>query len=990
MKAVKKAVGKVAAHEFFVSPEGDDSWSGLAPERSSDASDGPFRTIEAAQAAARRLIAKGLKRPVKVSLRGGTYFLKDTLTFLPEDSGTERFPMVYAAYPGEAPVISGGRRISEWRKDVVNGRPCWVAELPDVVSGGWSFTQLFVDGARRGRARLPKTGFYKFTGRAGYEFSGKWGKGLDGAEFAPGEIRRWKNLDDVKLLVYQLWFESHLRIKEVDEEKRVVQFRSPSLGSLADDKEGLARYRVENVFEALSDPGEWYLDKAAGRLYYLPMPGESMEGAEVIAPRLDKLVRFSGVEGAPVRHIRLENLAFAHSEWDYPPDDSGSIQAGFKIPGAVVLDRAEDCVLYGCEVSHVAQYAVQVMRGSVRNKIVACVLRDLGAGGVRVEHEWLKPHGGEVGGALETGDSAPPSETTISDCVIHDCGSIFPSSVCVWIGNTGKNRILHNHIFNTSYTGISCGWTWGYAPTATVDNRIEFNHIHHVNWDGLLSDNGGIYTLGTHPGGVVRGNLIHHVGFYGYGGWGIYPDEGSSEMLFEDNVVHHTGKAGFSTHYSRDNVVRNNIFALAGEGFFCPGRSEKHRSTVFERNIVVWEKRSPCAARDWSSGNYLIIDNLLWDGDGCLEFGGGMTLRDWQEYGQFAGTLVADPLFADPDAGDFTLRSDSPAVGLGFKLIDTKRVGPRLAGGRPASFADLEMEPIEPRPIVRTFFEFTGEGVVKLTVTNVGDVPASGRIEPRGGAMDGGVRLKKAKPLSFKSLKPGASLSAEFLYQLEGKPSRAWIETKVEGAGVIPAAAFIKVETGVGAQEWRIPRLDSVPALEGLASALSGQESRRVSWFKMSAGELRVGVANGHFLLHAHIQAASVSRGNRIYEGTCVEVFSSSFKDKLPNPDANNTKVIRQVFLAPPAEGHPSRAAFVNDGGVIEDTAVVRMHCVEFQGGFDLCAAIPLSLMRVGLDDEGFLLEVVVTTSIGATVRASAFGSRSAHSNNVMFCAVRW
>ncbi|MFA6290345.1 MAG: right-handed parallel beta-helix repeat-containing protein [Victivallales bacterium] len=137
---------------------------------------------------------------------------------------------------------------------------------------------------------------------------------------------------------------------------------------------------------------------------------------------------------------------------------------------------------------------------------------------------------------------------------------------------------------------MSLGWTWGYAPTATVGDLVEGNHIHHINMNQLLADNGGIYTLGQRPGCMLRRNLIHHIGCHGYGGFGIYHDEGTSEQIVEYNIVHHTQDAAFFTHYGRDNLLRNNIFALSGGVLHInPGaREEPHRTTVFERNIVFW------------------------------------------------------------------------------------------------------------------------------------------------------------------------------------------------------------------------------------------------------------------------------------------------------------------------------------------------------------------------------------------------------------------
>ncbi len=760
---------------FHISTDGRDRAAGTAEE--------PFATPHGALAAIRRLRRQGkLSGGARLLLRGGTYELARTLVFRPEDSGSAKSPVVLAAHPGEAVVLSGGRRITEWRDGKVNGQPCWVAELPDVAADKWNFTQLFVNGVRRPRPRLPKTGYHRFSGWVGDRDSGQdWYNGPKEMRYAPGDIRRWRNIDDVKVVALQLWFEAHHRIKKLDTRRRIVHFQAKSLGSLKDEWRQFARYFVENVFEALDTPGEWYLDRRAGKLYYLPLPGEEISSTEVIAPRLETLVHFAGTGRQPVSHVRLENLSLQHAEWDYPPDDPGSIQAAFKVPGAVVFDRAEHCVLYGCEVAHAAQYAIEIRTGSHDNRIAACSLHELGAGGVRIDHEWMN-RVDETSTARKKAGTKPMA-ATISDCRIHDAAKIHLSAIGIWVGNASRNRIVHNEIFNLNYTGISCGWTWGYAKAATMDNRIENNHIHHINWDGVLSDNGGIYTLGIQPGTTLRGNHIHHIGCYLYGGWGIYPDEGSSELLIENNVVHHTHYAGFSTHYGRDNLVRNNIFALARSAHVAPGKREGHRTTVFKGNLVYWHE-GQLSPFDWATENYLFKDNLFFNANGDVDFGTPLTVL--QERGQYAGTVIADPLFNDPEAGDFTLRAGSPAFSVGFRPIDVTKAGPRPLRQRPDSFDDWTPAQDEPRPIVRTRIETIAGDTVRVSVQNVGNAPASGRLRLVVGPADS---VKRTGPgqITFKGLRPGATKTTDIGIQISSDEKLATIETIPHGKGLVPA-----------------------------------------------------------------------------------------------------------------------------------------------------------------------------------------------------------
>ena len=711
--------------------------------------------------------------------------------------------------------------------------------------------------------------------------------------------------------------------------------------------------------------------RPAGRLYYLPAPGENPETTEIIAPRLETLLHVQGTATAPVAHLRFENLAFQHAEWDYPPDDPGSIQAAFKVPGAIIFERAEDCALFGCEVAHVAQYAIEVRTGSSGITIAACHLHDLGGGGVRVNHEWM---GRTDETARPQDTAAKPMAVTVADCTIHDASRVHLSAIGVWVGNAGHCRIVHNHIFDLNYTGISCGWTWGYAPTATVDNRIDYNHIHHINWDRVLSDNGGIYTLGTQPGTTLCGNHLHHIGRYGYGGWGIYPDEGSGEIIIEDNVVHHTDDAGFSTHYGRDNLVRNNIFALSGSAHLNPGKREAHRTTVFERNLVYW-RGGALAARDWSPGAYLLHHNLLWAGGGPIECGGGMSLADWQESGQFLGCVVADPLFAAPEAGDFALRGDSPALTFGFAPLDPTKAGPRLRSQRAATFDDYPPPPAPAKPIVRTQMAWH-DGVVRLTLRNVGQAPARGRLMLQAAPPEA-VRFAERPTFAFEDLAPGAELSADFPAELQAADVPVTIETLPSGAGLVPALIYVATPR----PEWATPRLPPLGGADDVAAALAAQSPRRLTHFRRVGAELRAAVAGPNLALHVRVFDTAIRQATPSWSGSCVELFVSRADARLPNANVSNPAVLRQVFLVPAVKGQPARATWQHEQRE-EPAPEVRLTSRHFIGGYELTALVPLAFLGLPADAGRFLLEAVVNTTLKTPTRAALFGAATPYCNN--------
>jgi parallel beta-helix repeat protein len=193
----------------------------------------------------------------------------------------------------------------------------------------------------------------------------------------------------------------------------------------------------------------------------------------------------------------------------------------------------------------------------------------------------------------------------------------------------------------------------------------------------MLSDMGGIYMLGISPGTKIRNNLIHDITSHGYGGWGIYTDEGSSHILIENNIVYRTKTGGFHQHYGEANLVRNNIFAFASErGQIIRSRMEDHKSFYFERNIVFWDE-GPLLGSNWKDDQFDIDYNLYYNpNEKNIRFA-EWSFNEWKQRGFDVHSVIADPLFADPHNGDFTLDPRSPAFDLGFLPIDMNIVGPR-------------------------------------------------------------------------------------------------------------------------------------------------------------------------------------------------------------------------------------------------------------------------------------------------------------------------
>ena len=650
---------------FYVAPNGSDAWSGTLPEPNAEGTDGPFASVTAARDAIRQTKAAGpLAQPIHVQVRGGVYRLSEPLAFGPEDSGTHAAPITYEAYPGEKPILSGGVPVTNWEQE----GNLWKAQVEGVGPGPAPFSALWVNNEFRRPARSPNEDFFYTDGPAPVIKDPETGAEIQGPEnairFHEGDIQHWDNIEDVLVVAFHSWDTTHLRIAKIDDDNNILFMdRKGGWGfnRWAGPKQ---RYFVEHVFEALDQPGEWYLNRETQTLYYWPMEGEDMAATEVIAPMLRQLIVLQGdlTNGEFVNHLHFRGLRLYHSDYSLGPQGMNNQQASHSVIAAFHARGARHCAVEDCEVAHVSTYGIWFGAGCQDNRIFRNHVHDLGAGGVRLGE------GGEGNNEFEIA-----RHNVVDNNWIHDGGKIFPPGVGVWIGRTSYNTVSHNEISDFYYTGISVGWSWGYAPSTAHHNIIEYNHIHHLG-KRLLSDMGGIYTLGIAPGTVLRYNLIHDVFSFAYGGWGIYPDEGSTHLLVENNVVYNVKTGGFHQHYGKENRIVNNIFAFSHEGQLQRTRNEDHVSFIFKRNIVCFNNGNLLSS-NWGNDKFVMDFNCYWDtGLEDVNFQGS-TLDEWQERGHDLHSIIADPLFEDAEAFDFRLKPESPALALGFEPIDISGAG---------------------------------------------------------------------------------------------------------------------------------------------------------------------------------------------------------------------------------------------------------------------------------------------------------------------------
>ena len=674
------AATMTSATEFFVAPNGNDADAGTR--------DKPFATPQRARDAIRAAKRQGDHGSFNVQLGGGLYLLSETLAFNEEDSGTKFQPIVWRSAPSEQAVLSGGREIKGFVESSTDGVRRWTVELPEVKAGSQNFRQLFVStgGQPFERRFRPQIGMKRVAGLTDSPRRPKTARHRAAQidfRFAPGDFKSWENINDVEVVVLHVWSSSRLFVQKVDPAKNIVTFTG--MPTFAVDQDGLQPYFIENVKEELKVLGEWYLDRPSGVLTYLPVAGETLGSTRIIIPHLTKVMTLNGdyrkgdrylngLHHSPfVEHLTFDHLAFSHNESPLPREGYGGSQGNPDVPAAIELTGAKNCRFQGCTISQTGNYGLGLGLGSQANEIIGCRMFDLGAGGVKV---------GDISMKVDAKYPELPTGNRIENCAISDVGMLYFSANAVWGGIVRDTFIRHNQIWNCSYSGIAMGWAWNDKPTSCGGNRIEYNSISNVLT--LVADGASIYTLGRQPGTVIRGNVtrdnLKSPFAKHYWQLGLYLDEGSAEMLVENNFVYHIGTQSFNMNGGSQNIIRNNIlgpvydFPDSKEVYIrCHKRPYAH-SNVFTRNLMYFDSVNIVEAGNDKS----LFDcraNLYWNFAGKPFHFSGKTFAEWKAGGQDAASLNMDPLFKDPANGDFHLNKSSPAFLLGFKEFDYSLAG---------------------------------------------------------------------------------------------------------------------------------------------------------------------------------------------------------------------------------------------------------------------------------------------------------------------------
>ncbi|MCX5759434.1 MAG: right-handed parallel beta-helix repeat-containing protein, partial [Candidatus Hydrogenedentes bacterium] len=599
---------------LYVATTGNDAWSGTLAEPNAGKSDGPKATLEGARDGLRELRKNEANANARatIQIRAGVYRLPQPFSLESQDTGKAGVPVTYEAYPNEKPVISGGKVITGWKKEGA----LWVVSLPEVQTSDWRFNSFWVDGERRSMSRTPNTGFFNTNGRAPATENPATGEKIvsstTGFRFDAGNIVRWQNLDEALVVVLHAWETSFHHIASIDEAKRIVTFRNAAQWPF-ENWGPRQRYYILNTKEGMDAPGEWFLDRQNGMLYYLAMPNEDMTKAEVVAPFLHQLVTLDGnpSKGQYVDNVQFKGLRFEHAGFAIGPEGYGDAQGAVGVPAAIQTRGARICTFERCTIAHVDTYGLWLRIGSVGNWVVHNEFVDMGAGGVR------------IGEQQRSNDQLDVSHNTIDNNLIHSGGHLVRSGVGIWIGQSTCNNITHNDISDMSNSAITVGWQWGTKEEgASFHNAIEFNRLHDIG-KGEFSNMAGIYVLGGSWSGMLRNNVVHDIASYLYGGWGIHNDEGSSSLLIENNLIYNTPSASFDQFYGNLNHVTNNIVAFANESQVALSNTQNPQPVIFERNILLMDSGLPMGM-NWDTAPIWQDSNCYWDtANNVMDFGGG-------------------------------------------------------------------------------------------------------------------------------------------------------------------------------------------------------------------------------------------------------------------------------------------------------------------------------------------------------------------------------
>jgi len=651
---------------LYVSTQGSDAWSGATAEPTADGTDGPFATLERARDEVRKLKAAGPlpEGGVAVELQGGIYELEAPFELSAEDSGAEGAPIVYRSRPGDTVRLMGGRVVSGWepvtdaavleRLDPAARGRVWQADLKaqgltdlGAMAAGQSWgasapgLEVFFNDEPMTLSRWPNEGYVTIPevfGERPQDIRGTKGF-MDGIIGYEGDRpSRWLNEKDVMLHGYWFWdwADQRLKVGGIDTEARRITLE-PQPQHAYGFRKGMYYYAY-NLLPELDRPGEWYLDRDGGILYF--WPPSPLEQGQVMVSVVPTLVRAAGVGD-----VWLRGLTFEGSRGT-----------------AVSASSVTRFFVAGCIIRNTGAWGVGL--SGEDSGMLGCDLYNLADGGISLS-------GGHR-------PSLTPGNNVVDNCHFWRFGRWNP--ICkpaVNIDGVG-NRMSHCLVNDGPHMAVM--WSGN-------DHIFEYNEMHSVV---RSANDAGIMYAGYNPamrGHEIRYNYFHHVyGFAGKGCNGVYLDDMFCSATIHGNIFYQVPRAAFIGG-GHDNVVDNNIFVDCKPALhvdarmlgWASGSVETMRKRLEEvpYQEEPWRSKYP-QLMTYLDGDYaeprgnLVTRNVCWGGrwdEIEAKARPGVTLED--------NLVGEDPLFVDAENLDFRLKPESPAWALGFKEIPVEQIGLR-------------------------------------------------------------------------------------------------------------------------------------------------------------------------------------------------------------------------------------------------------------------------------------------------------------------------
>ena len=646
---INQAFGK----DIYVSPKGNDKNPGTIEK--------PFASIEKAKLTARNTSGK-----VIIYLRGGTYYLSETIVFTPEDSRKANAGLTIKPYANEKVIVSGGTRLNlkweSYKGKIMKAR----------VSGDQVFDQLFINQHQQRMARYPN-----------YNPSVRFFAGSSADALSPERIAGWKNPTGgfIHALHKAEWGGYQYQITGKDTEGKLKMeggYQNNRQMGMHD------KYRfVENIFEELDTAGEWFYNKDEKLLYYYPEKSvANLAAAKVEIPHLKHLFEFKGSEKNPVRNINIEGLELTHTLRTFMETKEPLLRSDWTIyrGGAVLMEGAESCQVNACYFNHVGGNAVFLSNYNRNNKISGCHIAYAGASGVCFvgDPKAVRSPSFEYGQFVPINDidtargpktNNYPANCTVENTLMYGLGQIEKQVAGVQISMSMSITATHNTIYDVPRAGINISeGTWG-------GHEISFNDVFNTVLES--GDHGAFNSWGRdrywnpdvpvmnkiakdHPAlitaDVIKTITMHDNRFHCEHGWDIDLDDGSSNYHIYNNVCLNGGlklREGFYRTVE-NNVILNNSFH--------PHVWFENSGDIFRHNIVT--------------RNYYPIGIKFWGKEIDYNFFADQaSLEKSQKEGTDKHSAFGNPEFINPSIGDYRVKNTSKALTVGFKSFATDKFG---------------------------------------------------------------------------------------------------------------------------------------------------------------------------------------------------------------------------------------------------------------------------------------------------------------------------